>query len=72
MRVRDGQEEVWLCCGDRQQGRIAIISFTEGEFHVVVPRNDVSPTFALVVTFTRCLYTVSGGFSSDQCGLCEF
>ena len=43
VRVRgEEREEVWLCCGDRQQGRIAIISATEGQFHMKVPSNDVS------------------------------
>ena len=45
MRVRgEGVEEIWLCCGDRQQGRIAIISATDGEWNIRIPRNDVSCT----------------------------
>ena len=43
MRVKgEGREEVWLCCGDRQQGRIAVISAIGGQWHMEVPKNDVS------------------------------
>lgn len=49
VRVRGiGQEEVWLCCGDRQQGRIAIISLIDGQFHMDVPGNDVNHTLIFV------------------------
>lgn len=43
VRVRgEGREEVWLCFGDRQQGRIAIISATGDQLHMKVLENDVS------------------------------
>lgn len=43
MRVGgEGREEVWLCFGDRQQGRIAIISATGDQLHMKVLENDVS------------------------------
>ena len=35
-------EEVWVCCGDRHQGRIAIISTTDGDWQMKVPKYDVS------------------------------
>lgn len=43
MRVRrEGREEVWLCCGDRQQGRIAVVSAIGGQWQMEVLTNDVS------------------------------
>jgi hypothetical protein len=35
-------EEVWLCCGDRHQGRIAIISNINGRWQTTVPSYNVS------------------------------
>ena len=45
MRVRSEggreQEEVWVCFGDRHQGRLAIISFVDEEWQTKVPNYDV-------------------------------
>lgn len=41
VRQTEGTEEAWLCCGDRQQGRIAIVRATDGHFSLEVPSNDV-------------------------------
>ena len=43
VRMKEGKEhEVWLCCGDRHQGRIAVISNSNNEWNMRVPNNDVS------------------------------
>ena len=37
----EGADEVWLCCGDRQQGRIGIIH-VDDETKMEIPITDVS------------------------------
>jgi outer membrane protein assembly factor BamB len=36
------EEEVWLCCGDRHQGRMAIISTADGKWNISVPKNEIN------------------------------
>ena len=41
MRVKgDGEEEVWLCCAERQQGRIGIVT-AGGFLNMEIPKTGV-------------------------------
>ena len=65
----DGKpEEVWLCCGDRHQGRIAIISNTNGMWQTTVPSYDVC--FLKNHWCSSLCKCYTGEFSCDQCLLC--
>ena len=49
MRQTEDAEEAWLCCGDRQQGRIAIVTATDGHFSMEVPSSDVGADLQNVI-----------------------
>lgn len=41
MRNKADKQEVWLCCGDRHQGRVAVISTSNEKWHTKAPNYDV-------------------------------
>ena len=44
MRMKgEGEGEVWLCCGERQQGRLGIVTVA-GSLNMEIPETDVRPS----------------------------